>query len=147
MNPIIIYNWWRGPPCTTSQQEKSSNHLCPAKKIPGSLTFHESSWLVNRDPYKCIYNGSGWWIGILVYKCIMVYETIPISNWVVVHSLYTLNKQGPFFHCSPVLQDNSSPYTEADPFLKPWLWNIQVPMAIPLGRWENHTPWNWEFIN
>ena len=50
------------------------------KKNLGSLTFHESSWLVNS--------------GILIS---MVYEIIPKYNWVVFHPLKKPNPPGALF--------------------------------------------------
>ena len=39
----------------------------------------------------------GWWRGIFILVCYS-----PFYNWLVFHSLFTLNNQtrGPFFHCS-----------------------------------------------
>ncbi len=64
----------------------SESHLSHEKN---PLTFHYTGclWLFNRDPYN----------GLLKSP----------YNRIVFHPLYTLNNQGPFFHCSPELQPHA----------------------------------------
>ncbi len=61
--------------------------------------IHESNWATkkNKRPYFPL--NPGWLIGILISW----FMKQSLYNWVVCHPLYTLNNQGPFFHCGHLL--------------------------------------------
>ena len=59
---------------------------------------HGRSWQASIEPRKkpLTFHCTGCLIGVLIYNGLLKSP----YNWVVCHPLYTLNKQGPFFHCS-----------------------------------------------
>ena len=60
----------------------------------------------------------------------MVYYN-PQQNWVGCHPLYTLNNQGPFFHCSPEVHDPFPVDFALNQAAKPWVSPIFRSSLVP----------------
>ena len=104
-----------------------STYLCinPCEPRKKPLLLSIESWLVDRDPY----------IGLLK----------PPYNWVVIHPLYNLNNQGPFFHCSCNFFEKMAPdstFSMAQANIPGWNSTFRAP---PEWLHVITTPEDWRF--